>query len=53
MILKSKYNPIRILFKFIWVQSELKNIPPLGFFAPYVFGLMIGAKYMKRVKKIK
>lgn len=50
MILKSKYNPIKLLAKFIWIQSEKRNIPPLGKLAPYVFGLMIGVKTFKRIK---
>ena len=38
---------IRLLATLIWNVSEYTNIG-LGRFAPYVFGLMIGAKTMKR-----
>lgn len=40
---------IKFIAQQIWNLSEWSKIG-LGRFAPYVFGLMIGAKSMKRIK---
>jgi len=41
---------IKFIAQTIWSLSEVGILPPLGRFAPYIFGLMIGVKG-KRINK--
>ena len=40
-------TPIRFIASYIWSTSEVLKIP-LGRFAPFIFGLMIGSKANKK-----
>ena len=42
---------VKFIASVIWNLSERKVLPPLGRLAPYIFGLSIGAKKMKRTNK--
>lgn len=44
---------IKFTASLIWNLSERKIIPPLGRFAPYIFGLSIGSKKMTKTEKHK
>jgi len=41
---------IKLMCKIIWYISETLNIP-LGQYAPFIFGKMIGAKKMQKAGK--
>lgn len=42
---------IKYIASVIWNLSERKVLPPLGRFAPYIFGLSIGANKMRKKDK--